>query len=404
MQRKLKKITGDVLINLFGTGISLAILQLVIYPLIARIIDAEAYGQMQSIISVVYMVSGTMGMSLCTTRLVREYEYQEKKETGDYNRLCLFCILIIIIVLPLALLVYGKGYDLIDLVLVLAVSVLNFTTNYYAVGFRLKIDYKAIFISKIIGAFGYVAGFACFYFTHKWQFVYLAAFLLETIYYTKHTKLLREPLAFTPIIRETVRTFFNLGAANLLSRSLTYIDKLFLYPVLGGTAVSIYYTANIFGKLISMTIEPITNVILSYLSRESGVPHKVWKRIIPAAIAMCVVLYVICILISSPVIRFFYPQWADEAIKLVPLTTFCLSVSAFISIMYPFSLKLIESSKQIVINAVGLGTYVATSFVLANKYAIFGFCLALLISYLSKMICMLYYCIRIYRTEENVTA
>ena len=42
---KRKRVITDMLINLIGTGLPLVALQLVVYPIVARTIDAEAYGR-----------------------------------------------------------------------------------------------------------------------------------------------------------------------------------------------------------------------------------------------------------------------------------------------------------------------------------------------------------------------
>lgn len=395
-----KKISKDMLINLLGTGIGLTVLQLIIYPMIAKSIDADAYGQMQSIISVVYMISGTLGSTLCTTRLVREYKYQSENICGDYNKICVYCIVFSVLLLPVSMIIYGRDCGYIDVFLVILIGILNFASNYFAVGFRLKINYAAIFISRLLGSLGYLVGFVVFYFSHKWQFVFICSYLAETLYYFLKTNLIHEPYVYTKNKRKTISTFFNLCTSNLLSRSLTYFDKLLLYPVLGGAAVSVYYTANVFGKLIMMTIEPISNVVLSYLSKKESVSQKTWRTVVPIAALVCVFLYFISLIISTPIIRYFYPQWADEAIKLVPLTTLCLSISAFNNILYPFSLKLIDSHRQIVINGFSVLVYFSVSLHLAHKYYTTGFCIALLISYLIKTMCLMYYCIRSYKREK----
>ncbi len=292
---KFKKISEDIIVNLIGTGIGLFVLQLIIYPLIALNLDSNSYGQMQAIISMIYMISGTLGGTSLTTRLVREYIYNEKKLKGDYNLISIICLMIIIISIPLVLVVYGNEYKLVDKVLIVLIGIFNFTGNYLNVGFRLKINYKAIFISKLIGTGGYLIGFGLFYVTDKWQFVFIISFALETLFCIIKTDLFKEPFHWTKLICETNKTFINLGVANLLSRSLTYVDKLLLYPLLGGTAVSVYYTANIFGKLIIMTVEPITNVILSYLSKERTVSKKIWKVTIPLAGVSCLIrLFFVC--------------------------------------------------------------------------------------------------------------
>ena len=51
------------LINLIGTGLPLVALQLIVYPIVARRIDADAYGRMQSLVSVIFLISGTLERS-----------------------------------------------------------------------------------------------------------------------------------------------------------------------------------------------------------------------------------------------------------------------------------------------------------------------------------------------------
>ena len=54
---KKKRVATDMLINLIGTGLPLVALQLIVYPIVAQRIDAEAYGRMQSLISVFLVVT-----------------------------------------------------------------------------------------------------------------------------------------------------------------------------------------------------------------------------------------------------------------------------------------------------------------------------------------------------------
>ena len=397
---KAKRIVIDMIINLAGTGISLVVLQLVIFPIIAKKLDSEIYGQMQSIISVVYLFTGTMGSALSTTRLVREFEYNENRVVADFNLFSIGCIGVSLIGLPVVMIFYAKGLSVFDILLIAIIGVLNFTSNYYAVGFRLKIDYKAIFLSKLIGSLGYGIGFGIFYLTKKWQFVFITSFLFETLYYYLKTDLFREPYTKSILFKQTGQTFANLGIASLLSRTLTYFDKLLLYPLLGGTSVSIYVTANVFGKLILMTIEPITNVVLSYLSKQKSVSRNIWKIAIPVSALGCAVMYVVCLIVSGPILRIFYPQWAEESLKLVPLTTLCLAISAFINIMYPFTLKAIESSKQIIINSIGIVTYIISVMLLYRPMGIRGCCIALIISYTFKLIAIFAFCFRRMKNAE----
>lgn len=391
---KSKRVALDMLINLAGTGLGLAVLQLIIYPIVSNQMDSDSYGQMLSIMSTVYIVSGTLGLALSTTRLVRRVRYEEQNIEGDYALLSLICLAAAAVVLPPILVFYFKTVDVIDVLLILLIGLFNFTSSYYIVGFRIRINYKAIFIDKVFCCIGYAIGYGLFCLFHRWEFIFIMAFLLESVYCAVMTKLVREPIRKTALFSETGKTFVNLGIASLLSRLLTYFDKLLLYPLLGGTAVSVYFAANIFGKLIMMTIEPITNVVLSYLSKHKTVSKSLWKTVVPAAAAGCALMYFVCLLISKPVITWFYPQWAEEAIGLVPLTTLCLALSSFISIMWPFTLKALESYKQIILNSVGIAVYIIAALLLYQSSGIRGCCIALLLSHVAKLVVMAALCVK----------
>lgn len=393
LQGKTKRIAFDIFINLFGTGISLGVLQLAIYPIVARMIDVDSYGEMQSVMSVVYLVGGTLGGALSTTRLIRQYDYSEKKLVADFNVIFIFNIIAILLLMPIILVFYLKNGTVLSVVLITLLSILNFAVNYFNVGFRLKLDYKSIFIDKILACIGYGIGFLIFYYTLIWQFIFICSALIEIFYFSLKTNLIQEPYKKSVFFLLTVKCFGNLSVANLLSKSLTYFDKLILYPLLGGESVSIYFAANVFGKLILQAMEPITNVILSYLSKRKYISNSLWKKIIPISAVGCFFMYVVCVIVSKPILTIFYPQWVNEAYKLVPFATLSLAISSFIQILYPFTLKSIETSKQIVINGVGLIVYIILVLFL-YQHGLASCCIALTISYIFKMILMFYFCLR----------
>ena len=88
------------LINLIGTGLPLVALQLIVYPIVARRIDADAYGRMQSLVSVIFLISGTLGGALSTTRLIHQYDYDEQGRVGDFSLLNLYSLGAVAIATP----------------------------------------------------------------------------------------------------------------------------------------------------------------------------------------------------------------------------------------------------------------------------------------------------------------
>lgn len=388
-QKKTKKIIQDMAINLVGTGISLVVLQLIVYPLVAKLIDSDTYGQMQSTISLIYLVGGTLGGSLSTTRLLREYAYKERQTVADFNLLNVGNLVFLLIASPIIFTVYLNKADGLSIFLITLIMVLHCSGNYFCVGFRLDLNYKAIFIQKIVNCVGYFLGFFVFYFVRRWEAIFVTSFFLDTAYCILYTQLIREPYKKSDLMMQTVKDYVSLSAARFTSSALTYFDKLFLYPLLGGEAVSIYFAANILGKLILMTIEPITNVVLSYLSKVKTVSGKIWGMVIPAALGLCALMYIVCLVISEPILNLLYPQWAAMSIRLIPVSTLSLVVSAFINIIYPFTLKSLPSYNQVIFNASGVLAYILSVMLLYKPYGLMGCCIALLISYIIKLISIL---------------
>lgn len=401
--KKIERITKDMAINLIGTGVSMAILQLIINPLLAKYIDADVYGEMQSVISVIYLIGGTLGGALSTTRLLRDYEYSQKEVSGDFNFLIIVNLLCICVASPIILIFYLKEPDAVSIVLITVIMLLNCTDNYYCVGFRLNLDYKAIFIQKLVSCVGYLVGFAVFYFfIRRWEVIYIASFLFDTLYCIGKTTLIREPYQRSALLKQTVKDFGSLTIARFTSSALTYFDKLILYPLMGGEAVSVYFAANIFGKLILMAIEPITNVILSYLAKLETITKKMWKRIVPVAVAVCSVMYLACLLISRPVLHILYPQWAEAALQLVPVAALAFAAAAFTNILYPFTLKSLPSYYQIIINVAGLGSYIIAVLSLYHSQGLRGCCISLLISYMVKLFSIIVISVwRYLKNEKN---
>lgn len=403
VSEKKKRVATDMLINLIGTGLPLVALQLIVYPIVARRIDADAYGRMQSLVSVIFLISGTLGGALSTTRLIHQYDYDERERVGDFSLLNLYSLGVVAISTPIVIYFYLGEVDVYELILITIISVLNYAELYYEVGLRLKLNYRKIFINKLIGAVGYLLGFLIFSQTFDWHYIFISAYFLQTVYCVLNTELIRESIQKTEVFADTTRSYGNITLASAFNKSLTYFDKILLHPLLGGEAVSIYFAANIFGKLVLQVLEPITNVILSYLSKEKKVSRSVWGLTISIGGGFCIAMYVFCLLVSRFVLTILYPQFVEEAMRLIPISTFSLCVSSFVNIIHPLALKTIKTNRQIIISGGGLACYVVLALTLYRPYGLTGCCVALLISYLIKLTLILLFCFVIDRETISET-
>lgn len=397
---KYKKVYIDVLLNFFAVAVSLGVLEIIIYPALARKLTVEEYGEMQTIISIIYLFGATMGQTLSTTRLVKQVKYSQQGIKGDYNLLILLSIPIAIMITVL-ICVFYFDLGITSIIRVIFIVTLICAEGYYEVGFRLELNYKRVLYCRAISCVGYIVGFFCFLIWNRWEIIFIISYLFQLLYCLRKTDLLKEQYNKTVLFKETTTSYVALNIASVLSKSLTYFDKLMLYPMLGGAAVSVYFSANLMGKLVLKTLEPVNNVFLSYLSKKDKISKSLWKIALITGFLVCCVAYIICLIVSKPILMLFYPQWAESAMNLIPLTTATLCISALSGILYPFSLKILAIPYQCLINGICLTMYIILVLILVGKYGLIGSCVALLISYFIKMIIMICLCSKYIDTDEK---
>lgn len=194
------------------------------------------------------------------------------------------------------------------------------------------------------------------------------------------TSLWREPLVCTPSFKGIATDTSMLVVSNLLNRLLNYADKIVAYPFLGGTAIAIINCATFFTKILTLAINPISMVALSYISRMKRRPDKLFKTICLTGALFSIAGYIVCVIIAKPVMTLIYPQFARESLKYVSITSAATMIMLFNTILQPFTLKFSPLKWQIMINGVTFATYLVSMIWLLDAYRIMGVCVASLIS------------------------
>ena len=158
---------------------------------------------------------------------------------------------------------------------------------------------------------------------------------------------------------------------------------------MGGYAVSIYYTAAILGKIVGMVTGPINSVILSYISKWESNNRRLITKILLLGIVLCIVGYIITMIVSRPVLNILFPQWVDEVMHYIPITTINVLLLVLISILSPFVLKFCDIKWQIIINGAGVVVYFVCALALWIAFGLTGFCIGVMIGTFTKLIIMI---------------
>ena len=375
----MKSKTTDFLKNIGYSFLSFAlptiVLQLIIQPAIANKIGAELNGQYLTLMSFNFFLIGITASVLNTVRLLQNGKYETYRYKGDFNGIYLFYVIFLLLTMPIAMLYYTKKIVFIDLVLYLAIGQLYLYHDYIFVQYRLKLEYNKILISNILMVLGYVVGIFVFFHFLKWQLVFISAYIFSFVYDYSQTDFIREPVCKTPLFNDTIKLLVILTISSILGSALTYFDKLLLYPMLGGSSVSIYNTASLIGKVLLLISAPMSSVFLSYLVQEDTIINRFRLKHYLSLVIFLILVYAICVIAGFPLTDYLYPNWSKESQKLIPIT---VAASLFFLLSNCINTVLIRFFKtylQIILQGIHLAFYLILSLVGLKLYGLLGFCI-----------------------------
>jgi len=134
---------------------------------------------------------------------------------------------------------------------------------------------------------------------------------------------------------------------------------------------------------------PINSVILSYITRWDKSKAKIFPKVLLAGAVVVTVGYVCTLAISKPILLLLFPQWIDEVMKIIPLTTVTIMLTVLTSFLQPFVMKYCKMQWQIGISAIGSGSYFVCAMILWKLMGLSGFCIGTIIGCIVKLIIMI---------------
>ena len=181
-----------------------------------------------------------------------------------------------------------------------------------------------------------------------------------------------------------VKDVFTLSGSTVLARLINYADKILIYPIMGGTAVAIYYAATLLSKVVSLVITPINSVVLTYLTKYKNKPDSIFRWTVVSGSIVCLIGYFATIMVSKPLLTILYPNYVDEAMKYIYITSISIVVSVLTTIITPFVLKFCDTTWQVIINIITTVVYICVSLTLVSSLGLTGFCVGVLTANLVK--------------------
>lgn len=384
-----KKIIFDIVLNISAAALPVAILQLFIYPQLAKTIGGHEFGLMLTVYSIWFMLPNSLGNVLNNIKLLRFQEYQENKVEGDFPVLLRFSAYVGAVLVFVSIWLYYGSFSVIHVFLGTIIGCLILLKAYLEVWFRIELNYSFVLLNNILLSFGFLVGYIFFYHTHIWEFIFLFGYFFCSVFCVMKTPLLHEPCRKTVFYPAVKTDFYNLLIASVIGNLTSYADKLILYPLMGGLAVSVYYTASILGKITSMLTGPINGVVLSYITRWDKSKANIFPKVLSIGFIISFFGYLMALFLARPILGLLFPQWLEPVMEIIPLTTFTVMLGVLSTILQPFVLKYCNLRWQTVISAIGSIIYFSSALLFWKFAGLKGFCIGTIIGVFVKLLMMI---------------
>jgi O-antigen/teichoic acid export membrane protein len=371
--KKSYRIINDTLYTFFSAFLPLLFIQFFLFPSLSLRFSPENYGFILTIYSIISFTGLNIGSAINNSRLINDNKLIYFKSFNDYCYILIIFTLINIFLTVLLLGFFAGSLQTIDYFLIVLVSSLTLLTTYLQVSFRIKLKFNLIFLNSVLYIIGLLIGYLIYMITDYWIFIFLVGsiFSFLFLYYSTFFKL--EKKKKSPFFRHFLKeTFFHFFSTVLISIGI-YVDKIILFPLLGGSLVSFYYVSSLLGKSLSLIIGPISSVFLTYLSKLNNISKKSFFLLVIVSIVISFLSYFIIIFISQSFLEFLYPNLYLYSLPYLSLSTISQLLFIAGSFLNPIIIRFYKANIQFYLNLIYATIYLVLGIPMILFYGLTGF-------------------------------
>jgi len=375
--------------NIIGFGLITGFIQIIIYPFLSRIMSQADYGLAITLIGFTNLFAAVFANSLKTLRLRLQHDYTSKNLQGDFKWLFFLSILLNAVMVAVLVLIYEPAIMPFDLCLLIIMSIFAHTRIYCVIYYALKLEFKKLAMMSIVVVTGYLIGIVIARTVGIWQFAFIVGEFFGCIFLFLTTDLVSEKLSFTPQFKITFTIYLSLIGLQVLMNIPVYADRLFIYPVLGGEAVTIYYVAVFFGRTIGVITTPMGEVIASYYAKKHSLTLKEFWKVNALVIVLGFIIVAITYFIAAPFTGILYPDLVIEAQSVMFLANIGMIIFFLSLLILPAAMRFFPIYLQVINQTLTVLCYIGTSLYFSRILGVLGFCYAMLITYSLNFILLL---------------
>ncbi|CEG29106.1 lipopolysaccharide biosynthesis protein [Bacillus sp. B-jedd] len=383
-----KNIYKDSLLNIIASLILTIAVQGLAYPFLAFKFTISEYGVILTILGIINSVGISLGNSLNNTRILLQSEYDKKGLSGDYNILFIAILLIGSIGTGILTTITIQSVDW-TVIGSIFITILVMFRSYYTASFRIIIDYKKIMYTSIWGFVGYIIGVIIMFFFQYWVILFICGELFACIYVFYSSKIIHDKFRISNLFNKSLNKFTLIMFAAVISNLMMYMDRFYIYPLMGPEKVAVYTVASFLGKTVSIILTPIAGVLLTYYTKQEQLDSKSFYKQTIIFSLVSFFIYIILIVVGIPICRIFYPTLIDQALPYFYIGNLAAILFILGNIIQPSLLRFCETKWQLITQVIYFVIYLIFGYFGMIKYELYGFIYAIIIANVFRIFIML---------------
>ena len=334
-----------------------AVLQIVVTPLLNRLMGAEQLGNLLYITGLVAIICPSVGQALNTSRLVVRRDCEVTN--GDYDWL----LLIFGAIGSVAALVMSRN-SITNIAMAAGVFIMFMLTvfRYYGdVEYRLNLNYRRYFIYYLLIGIGYLAGFGIYYVTGQWVWIYLIGEGAALIFVGITGKVFYNFWNRSRFFSAALSRGFFLMLSYLVTNTTLNIDRLVIRQVLGNEQVTWYYVTS----------------LISYLTkRKERLTRLQYGKAALAGGIVSFVFFLACQVGTPLFVWLFYRNLYDSVKGIVTVVNLAQILGLYSAFLFILVLTFTDERWQLGLQLAHFGILLAVSIPAAKMYGLTGFAYA----------------------------
>lgn len=383
------KMLNDFILNILASVILTFANQILAYPYISRMVSIDEYGLILTTMGIINVIGVSLGNPLNNTRILLQPQYQRKNISGDYNLIFLVALAINFVLVFTIISIYYKAVNFTALGATITSSLVLFR-SYFSADYRIKIDYKRNLYASLFGLLGYIIGILITIMSDIWINTFIFGELFACIYIFFTAEIVRDKFVITALFRKSLYKYTYILIAAVLSSLMVYMDRFFIYPVLGPEYVSIYNVASFLGKTVGVVMGPIAGVLLTYYVKETDLSTETFCKRTIMFTCFSILCYLLILLMGPYASKILYPTIAESSMPYFAIANLGVIVFILGNLIQPTLLRYSNERWQPVIQGVYFILYIILGYGGMALYGLIGYCYAILIVNVIRVILMVH--------------